>query len=153
MIDLVKRILGAGAREKEDAGEGSGKHSISVAACALLLEMAHIDGEFSEEESRTIVAILKHDYGLKEDEAASIMEAAHEEIRQSIDLWGFARVINREYTEEEKVRIIEMIWRVIYADGRLEKHEDHLVHSLARLLRLDHSQLIEAKLKVKNTLR
>ncbi len=150
MIDLVKRILGSG--EKSVAGESHGEHGITVAACALLLEMAHIDGEFSEDEEQVIVSVLTHDYGLGQDEASAVMDDAREEMKQSIDLWRFARLINRHYTEEEKVRVIEMIWRVIYADGKLEKHEDHLVHSLGRLLRLDHSQLIEAKLKVKDAL-
>ncbi|HNU75444.1 MAG: Tellurite resistance protein TerB [Deltaproteobacteria bacterium ADurb.BinA179] len=153
MIDLVKRILGsrpAGGAGPED--EEREKHRVPVAACALLLEMAHIDGEFTEAERRLIVSILEHDFGLEADEAAAIMETAGEELEKSVDLWRFARLINRHYTEDEKVRVIEMIWKVIYADGRLEKHEDHLVHSLGRLLRLDHSQLIEAKLKVMDTL-
>jgi uncharacterized tellurite resistance protein B-like protein len=152
MIDLVKQVLGARKRSRDTAGEDEGKHRVPVAACALLLEMAHIDGEFTEEERRLIVSILEHDFGLGAEEAASIMETAREELKKSIDLWQFARLINRHYTEEEKVRVIEMIWKVVYADGRLEKHEDHLVHSLGRLLRLDHSQLIEAKLKIKDAL-
>lgn len=150
MIDLVKRILGLD--EKQGESETHGEHDITVAACALLLEMAHIDGEFSEDEERVIVSILTHDYGLEQDVAKAVLEDAREEVKQSIDLWRFARLINRHYTEAEKVRVIEMIWRVIYADGKLEKHEDHLVHSLGRLLRIDHSQLIEAKLKVKDAL-
>jgi uncharacterized tellurite resistance protein B-like protein len=50
---------------------------------------------------------------------------------------------------EEKLQIIENVWRIAYADGRLDKHEDYLVHKLATLLRLSHKQLIEAKLKAK----
>jgi len=79
------------------------------------------------------------------------MEAALAELEGSIDLWKFARIINKEYSVEEKVQTIEAVWRVIYADGRLDGHEDHLVHRLADLLRLSHSQLIEAKLRVKNS--
>ena len=72
MIDLVKRILGsrpAGGAGPED--EEREKHRVPVAACALLLEMAHIDGEFTEAERRLIVSILEHDFGLEADEAAA----------------------------------------------------------------------------------
>ena len=57
-------------------------------------------------------------------------------------------LINQNYSIEEKIRIIEMIWKLAYTDGKLDKHEDYLVHKLARLLRLTHKQLIEAKFKV-----
>jgi uncharacterized tellurite resistance protein B-like protein len=70
-------------------------------------------------------------------------------LKNSNDLWRFASLINKNYSIEEKESIMEMIWRVAYADGHLDKHEDYLVHKMAKLLRLSHKQLIEAKLEVK----
>lgn len=152
MIDLVKRILGVQDQGRNASDEKTRHRSALVAACALLLEMAHIDGEFSEDERKRIVSTLKNDYGLGSSEIDSIMKAAEDEVRESIDLWQFTSLINRYYSEEEKVRIIETIWKVIFSDGRLDKHEDYLVHTLGDLLRLDHSQLIDAKIKAKATL-
>ncbi|MFY9398617.1 MAG: TerB family tellurite resistance protein [Desulfomonilia bacterium] len=150
MIDLVKRILGVGRSPGAAETKDQGGHHIVVAACALLLEMANIDGEFTEEEGRIILSYLER-LGLEKDKAESVIQSARRELEQSIDLWRFARVINRHYSEEEKLKVIETVWKVVFADGRLEKHEDHLAHSLGRLLRLDHSQLIEAKLRVKGS--
>jgi len=97
------------------------------------------------------MTILKNQYSLSDEDALALMDDAREEITKSIDLWQFTNMINQNYTEEEKIRVIETIWKVVYADGILEKHEDYLVHQLGKLLRLTHSQLIEAKLKVKES--
>ncbi len=92
--------------------------------------------------------IIKKDYHLSDEHTAALIEAADEELKRSIDLWKFARLINQNYSTDEKIQIIEMVWRVIYTDGKLDKHEDYLVHKLANLLRLTHNELIDAKLKV-----
>jgi uncharacterized tellurite resistance protein B-like protein len=76
------------------------------------------------------------------------MQAAEDELEKSIDLWQFAKRINENYSTEEKIKIIETVWHLIYTDGVLDQHEDYLVHKLAKLLRLTHEQLIDAKLKV-----
>lgn len=149
MIDLMKRLLGVQEQGKTPNDEKTRHRRALVATIALLFEMAHIDGEFSEDERQRIVSILKSDYGLRASEIEAIMKAAEKEVEESIDLWQFTSLINQYYSEDEKVRIIETVWRVIFTDGRLDKHEDYLVHNLADLLRLDHSQLIDAKLKAK----
>ena len=86
---------------------------------------------------------------MSDEYVVALLEASHEELKGRIDLWQFTNLINQNYSMEEKVRIIEAIWRVAYTDGKLDKHEDYLVHKLAKLLRLSHKQLIEAKVKVK----
>ena len=150
MLDLFKNMFRNRNAQQSSPGSG-GQHRILTATCALLLEMATVDGEFSSEEQDVILHALTSTYGMNRDEAQAIMEAARAELKGSIDLWRFARIINREYAEDEKIQVIEAVWRVIYADGRLDGHEDHLVHRLADLLRLSHSQLIDAKMRVKNS--
>ena len=78
------------------------------------------------------------------------MKSSEAEIEKSIDLWQFTNLINQNYSIEEKLKVIELIWKVAYSDGKLEKHEDYLAHKIAGLLRLSHGQLIDAKLKVIN---
>ena len=152
MIERLKRFFNMDTEKGSSEAIKDRKHDIRVASCALLLEIATIDGEFSEEEKKLIINIVKDEYGLDEKDALALIEDANKEIEQSIDLWQFTNQINKNYSLEEKIRIIEMIWMVIYADGSLEKHEDYLVHNLADLLRLDHKHLIDAKLKIKASL-
>ena len=149
MIDLVKKFFGKSEISVSGNQAEASSHDIHVATCALLLEMSNIDGEFSEVEKNNIISILKKNFQLSDENAEALLDASNEELENSNDLWKFASLINKNYSAEEKERIIEMIWRVAYADGHLDKHEDYLVHKLAKLLRLSHRQLIDAKIKAK----
>jgi len=148
MIDLLKKFFAKTTREASADRKVQTSHDVRIATCALLLEMANIDGEFSELEKESIVEVLKNNYQLSAEHAAALMKAAEDELEKSIDLWQFAKHINENYSNEEKIKVIETVWQVIYTDGILDKHEDYLVHKLAKLLRLSHKQLIDAKLKV-----
>jgi uncharacterized tellurite resistance protein B-like protein len=123
-------------------------HRLHVATCAILLEMAKIDGEFDDLERHDIISIFKNKYNLTDDEIAALIEVSEEELERSIDLWQFTKHINKNYTPDEKIGIIEIIWQVAYADGRLDKHEDYLIHKLSAILNISHKHLIDAKLKV-----
>ena len=147
MIDSLKKFFGRSSDRTVDRRE-TALHDIQIATCALLLEMATIDGEFNASEKERIISILKMNYSLSDEDATVLIEAADEEVKKSVDMWQFTNFINQNYSKDEKKQVIETVWQVIYADGRLDKHEDYLVHKLAKLLRLSHKELIDAKLKI-----
>jgi len=151
MIDIVKKFFGKRGGEKREEKKES-VHDIRIATLALLLEMSQIDGDFSELERDGIVAILKNDYHVSDEEADTLIASAKGELEGSLDLWQFTSLINQNYTPEEKKEIVEMVWRIAYTDGKLDKHEDFLVHKLADLLHLTHTKLIEAKVKVRKAM-
>lgn len=126
---------------------GSG-HDVRMATCVLLLEMAQTDGEFKDVEREKIFAILRDEYGLTDKEADEFAATAEDELKKSLDLWKFTNLINDNYSREEKVRVVELVWRIIYADGKLDQYEDYLIHKLAVLLDIQHDELISAKLRV-----
>ena len=145
MIDLIKKIIG----NNDAASEQKAKiRDINLATCALLLELAHIDGKFSKQERDDITNIFRTKYNLSEKAINELIKSSEAELEKSIDLWHFTNLINQNYSIEEKLKVIETIWEVAYSDGRLEKHEDYLAHKVANLLRLSHKQLIDAKVKV-----
>jgi len=80
--------------------------------------------------------------------AYELIELSHEELKGSVDLWQFTSLINENYSPEEKIQLIELVWKVVYADGRLDMHEDYLVKKVAHMLNLRHGEMIDAKLKV-----
>jgi uncharacterized tellurite resistance protein B-like protein len=130
MIDFIKKALTSSQQQEPGAGAGAGagasrEDDLRTATCALFLEMANIDDEFSDEERNSILTIIQTEY-----------------------LWGFTNLINDNYTEDEKLRVVELLWRVVYVDGKMDKHEDYLIHKVAKLLRLTHKQMITAKLRV-----
>jgi len=151
MIDLVKKFFTKRSHDDSSNQRGQRPHDIRIATCALLLEMSNIDGEFSALERESIISIMKRNFDLSDEHATTLLEASNEELKGSIDIWQFTNLINQNYSIEEKIRVVEIVWDVVYADGKLEKHEDYLVHKLATLLRLTHKQLIEAKLKMKKS--
>jgi len=115
------------------------------------VEMARIDETFTEAEMNTIVSILKERYGLSPQHADALIAEAERELEKSVDLWQFSSLINKNYSNEEKIEIIETLWRIVYVDGKMDRYEHYLMNKLQNLLRLSHDQLIAAKLKVLNS--
>ena len=148
MMDLLRRPFGRGKSKDPARDAKADLGDVRIAACALFLEMARVDAEFSDAERSRILAILKNEYHLSDEDALALIQAADQELEQSIDLWQFTNRINQRYSEEEKINIIQMLWKIVYADGTLDKHERYLVHKLSGLLRLSHEELIDAKLRV-----
>lgn len=148
MMEILKRIFGTATNNKPHGDKPLSKKDPVVAVCALCIEIARIDGKFTQEELDTLLTILKDKYNLSSQYADALMAEADRELNESVDLWQFASLINQNYSIEEKIGIIENLWRIVYVDGKMEAHEHYLMNKLSNLLRLSHDQLIDAKLRV-----
>ena len=151
MIDIVKRFFSKSKEDDSDDKSQKTEHDLRVATCALFVEMARIDETFTEEEMETIISILNEKYGLSRELADALIEEANKELDDSVDLWQFARLINENYSTDEKIEIVETLWQIVYVDGKMDQYEHYLMNKLKNLLRLTHGQLIDAKLKVKHS--
>lgn len=121
---------------------------IPLAAAVLLLEVAHADGEFHPEEEQLIGAVLTERFAVAVELQQELLELADQHRNASSGLHQFTREINTAFSQPEKEQIIEAIWQLVYADGRLDRYEDALMRQLGTLIGLSHRQLIEAKLRV-----
>lgn len=129
MIDRLKALLaGKAAQAKDDDGE------TRLATAALLLEAAVLDGHFDDDERAAISAILSDHFGLTGGQAADLIDEARRAIEEAGELYGFTRVVKDSYAPEDRVAIIEMLWRVAYADGELHDYEANLVRRVAGLI-------------------
>jgi uncharacterized tellurite resistance protein B-like protein len=147
---LFKSIMGA-LREPgcADGGRsGSPDRELQIATCALLLEIAHADNEFSPAEEQKIGQLMRAHFALPQEAFLEIKKLAEKKRKGSIDLWHFAKTIKEQYSYGQKEKIIEMLWAVIYTDDVLDAHEDYLVHKLATVLNLNHRELIDAKMRI-----
>lgn len=126
---------------------------IQVATCALLLEVAHSDGHYKSVEAQVVHDLLANTFQLSPDAVAELIDYSQEHRQDSTDLFQFAREVNAHFSREDKADVMEGIWRVIYADGTLDKYEDALARQLATLLRLDHKDVIDRKLKIINEMK
>ena len=150
MIDFIKKMLGEEPKKELQDDDIKDAHLV---LCVLMLEAAHVDGECSDEEMEHVVTTLTDTYGLAKEEIEELIEQAYAKRKNSIDLFSFTRYLNQNYSKEEKLSVMESVWRVIHIDGRLEGHEDHFAHKLANLLRLTHKDLIDAKIKARAQLK
>jgi uncharacterized tellurite resistance protein B-like protein len=148
MLDAIRRFVterlvsSPGDREEGDA---PGPRPVELAACALLLELAHTDGEFSEEERQHIERTLVRHFGLDSATGAELLRLAEAERTHSLDHFQFTRLIAQEYDLGQKMLLAEIMWGVILADGRLSDHETHLVRKLASLMQLEPAYLAQAR--------
>ena len=150
MIDFLKQLFKTMDNGGRSVGQDS-EHDVIVAVCALFLEMGRIDETFTDDEMARVIDILTGKYGLSRDDCKALMDEAERALAESVDLWQFARVINDNFSNEKKEKLIERLWQVVYVDGKMDKYERYLMNKLSNLLRLSHDQLIDAKMKVLRT--
>ena len=149
MIGILKKMMGEPAQEKNVESEDDAH----IALCVLLIEAAHVDGECSDEEMAHVIETLTDKCGVSKADIDDLIEKAYQKRKDAIDLFAFTRYLNQNYSKEEKLRVMESVWRVIHIDGRLAGHEDHFAHKLANLLRLTHKELIDAKISAREQLK
>jgi uncharacterized tellurite resistance protein B-like protein len=145
MIDLIRRLLGGDEGSEPAAGPDAAERRLRLATCALLLEVAHADDEFTPEERARIESILSTRFGLDRAEAHALMDEADHRRRESVDLHTFTSVITSRYDEHGRFEMARMLWRVVDADGTLSRHEDYLIRKLGILLDLPPGALAAAR--------
>ena len=147
MLEAIRRFVHERLSKVSDpdAPTAAGPRPVDLAACALLLELAHADGEFSPEEKLHIERTLVQHFGLDRGAGAELLRLAEAERAESLDHFQFTRLIVAEYDLAEKMELARAMWGVILADGRLSDHESHLVRKLASLMQLDPAYLAAAR--------
>lgn len=145
MLKLLQKIL----TQKPSQQDGpAGNDRIQVATCVLLLEMAHTDGDLHEVEELLVKDLVQQRFDLSASATAELLELSRQQRQESLDLYQFTMIIHKHFSLDEKLEVMESLWRVVYADGVLDKYEEHLMRQLTTLLRLSHRQMIDVKLKV-----
>ncbi len=150
MIGLINKIRGV---KKSPEVTMEPETDVHIALCVLMIEAAHIDGECSDDEMAHVIDTLTTHCNVDRSEIDELIEQAYQKRKDSIDLFSFTRYLNQNYTKEQKLTVMESVWRVIHIDGRLEGHEDHFARKLANLLRLTHKELIDTKISARAQLK
>jgi len=147
MLAVLKRLIDHTDDNKTHEIE---EHELKVATCTILLEAAIADEHFSAEEQRSVIEILKSKFQMTDQAVLELIEESKKHREDSIDLWYFTNIINANLGNEEKYKLMELVWEVIYSDGKLDKFENYIAQKLYRMLNIDHSKFIELKMEVKN---
>jgi len=129
--------------------EKTASHKPELAAAALLVEIMNTDDDLSDEEAESIKSILFETLFLTEEVSSELLATAKKQVHEANDLFQFTEVINANYSQEEKVSLIESLWKVAYSDKQLDKYEEHMIRKISDLLYVSHSDFIQTRNRVK----
>ena len=122
----------------------------SIKACiALMLETSMADDLLDESEIKTLKTTLINDFKLEETEIDELIEISKKNVDDSTSLYDFTRDINDNFESQERIKLIESMWKIAYADGNIDKFEEHIIRKVSNLIYVSHSDFIKAKISAK----
>lgn len=133
-----------------NADEQDIEHDLRLATAALMIEMMLDDGETHEAEEQTLRKKLQKTFHLEQSETDELFNLAHEEVKQAVDYHQFTTLIAKNFTQQQKIKVIENLWAIAYADDELDQFEELMVRRIADLIYVTHSEFMQAKHRVLN---
>lgn len=127
------------------------EHSLHLAAAALLVEMSRADFNEDSVEHQAMVSVLENTLDLTHDEVIELVELGRKQAERATSLYEFTRLINDHYSKQQKLLLIEAMWRVAFADGDLDKYEERLIRQVSDLIYVSHRDFIRLKHKLKGS--
>ncbi|MEC7960100.1 MAG: TerB family tellurite resistance protein [Pseudomonadota bacterium] len=136
---------------RESASEkGNDRDELGMTLAVLMLEVAKSDFEESEAEIQTMTAWLEsQDLGLQSQDVGQLLDSARNEQAGSAGLFEYTRRACERMSMEERVELVEQLWRIAYADGVIDKYEEAAIRKASELLYVSHSDFIRAKFAAK----
>ncbi|MFB0988544.1 MAG: TerB family tellurite resistance protein [Gammaproteobacteria bacterium] len=150
MIESIKSFFEKKLTKKEEEEAPSSAMSrVDLTCAALLVEVMNSDHELDEREHQEFMAVLQQSYNIAELDLEELIQLAKDEAFEATSLYEFTKLINDNYDYEQKVELIENMWRIAFSDKRLDKYEDHLIRKVSELIYVSHSDFIKTKIKVR----
>jgi uncharacterized tellurite resistance protein B-like protein len=122
-------------------------HALEIASAALLVEISRADDDISFVEKSSIRESIKQAFNLSDGEVEDIVSTAEDAVETAVSLYDFTAVVNQQFSRQQKIDLIGMLWAVAYADDELDHYEEHYVRKIADLLHVSHSDYIKTKLR------
>jgi uncharacterized tellurite resistance protein B-like protein len=147
---VLKSVLDFFDRNIARDAPSGGRHSVELATAALLVEVVRSDAGIAPGEQQAVMRAVRERFNLSEEEAQTIFKLAEEEVRTANDYYQFTSLINRHFDQQQKQHVIELMWRMAYADTELAAHENHVLRRVAELLHVTHGDYIAAKMRARD---
>ena len=143
MFENLRGLLKAERRQKAASPEDAQR----LAAAVLLLEVARADYEHQPAEVEALRTGLSREFAVSQAALDSLLGEAAERAKQSVSLFEFVQTLNRSMSPDQKRSLLTLLWRVAWADGQIDPHEEHLLRRITDLLHLSHADFIRGKLE------
>ena len=149
MIESIRSFFDKRLSKKEDDSSDFVMSRVDLTCAALLIEVMNADHETDEREHEEFTKLLQESYRIADEDLEELTALAKSEARDATSLYQFTRLINDNYDMQQKIALIENMWRIAFSDEQLDKYEDHLIRKVSELIYVSHSDFIKAKLKVR----
>jgi uncharacterized tellurite resistance protein B-like protein len=151
MFEYLRKVLlpEQSSEELKISSTKTTSNKYQIATAALLVEIAKADGDFSDNERKRIIDLMKEEFSLDDNCVNELLELSEQKVRDSISVYEFSSVINEKFSHQEKLELLKNLWRIVYEDGKLDSHEDWLIKIIGSTLNLEHKDVIGTKLFVK----
>jgi len=130
------------------APEDTSEEKLQLATVVLFLEMMYMDDKVDPKEQEIILSLIHQHFSLTAEQTTALLALAEQQRKQATDYFQFTSLINKEYSLEQKVGLIESLWKIAFVDGILDMNEEYLVRKIADLLYVPHTAFIMAKNRV-----
>lgn len=130
--------------------EESKDSSIQKSICSLMIEVAYADNQLDDSELKVMANSLSK-LDIEKEEIQEIVDATLAKSKESISFYEHTRILNDQLDYDQKKEVLNSVWAIAFADGEMDKHEEHLIRRIADLLYLNHKDFINAKLNQKET--
>lgn len=149
MVGIIKQFFDKYIETNPGNQDSVPDHSLQIATAALLIEMMRADAEITDEEKRVISKSMRSKFRLSDEEIEALMKLAEDKIWGATGYHEFTSLMNKGFTQAQKIKVVEHLWEVAFADSILDKHEEYMVRKIAGLIHVSHKDFIDAKLRVK----
>lgn len=146
MISTIRKLLNKNAARDKSMDSLEKQELIRMAAAVLFVEVMHADHQVDKRERQIVMRALLESFSLSRKDAEELLQQAEERVKDVTSLHEFTSLLHSRLSNEEKVMLVEQIWRIILADNDVDKYEEHLVRRIAELLYVSHRDYIRAKL-------
>ena len=150
MINKIKDLITKFGKE-EEIQEESNLTLLNNSCAALLVEIAFADKDFDETEKASLKQSLIETYAIDESDIEEIIRDDEDTVSESTSLYGYTSIVNSEFQYEDKLKLLRNLWKIAYADGYLDKYEEHLLRKVSDLIHISHSDYISIKLEIRES--
>ncbi len=145
---MLKKIIQFFENNTAIIQENNTEQQLQLVTAALFIEMMLADDNISNHEKMAVKHAIKSCFNMGDNEVEQLVSLAEEELKDATDYYQFTQLINQNFNQTQKIKIIENLWEIAYADSQLDDLEEHMVRKISELIYVPHTQFIKSKLKV-----